>query len=480
MPLGENLSNKFHSVSTSSTAKFIAITILLLLLLIPKSMVTDVISDREQHRDEARQEVSGQWGGPQVLAGPFLVVPYLVNEKVLNDKKELQETSTLYYAVFLPDSLQEDVQAAPQVRHRGIYEVILYQSKVVLKGAFPWPNFGGFPVQPTQILWNKAALVQGLTDIRGIQKDAQLLMDGKNVALEPGLPPIQTVTSGIHADLDLSARKTSVPFTLTFTLNGAGNMSFIPLGRQTTVNFSSSWPNPSFQGAFLPSDRQIGPDGFKAKWEIPNLARNFPQQWTTANSPVDFQAQAAVDSYYAPREENLSTRTQDLGPSTFGVSFFYPVDNYQSTTRSAKYGELFLALTFLIFFLFEILSGIRVHPFQYLLVGFALILFYLLLLSTSELIGFGWSYLIAALATIGLITAYSSSVLWNWKQARLIGILLGFIYAYLFCLLKVEDYSLLLGSIGLFVSLGVVMYATRKVDWYNTAKKSGIALKKNR
>jgi inner membrane protein len=196
---------------------------------------------------------------------------------------------------------------------------------------------------------------------------------------------------------------------------------------------------------------------------------------------VEFKTQASTytaSNYESGEEDSGNRRTMDLSPSTFGVNFFYPVDNYQTTTRSAKYGELFLALTFLIFFLFEILSGARIHAFQYLLVGFALILFYLLLLSTSEFIGFGWSYLVAAVATIGLITAYSSSVLWNWKQARMIGVLLAFIYAYLYCLLKAEDYSLLLGSIGLFVSLAVVMYATRKVDWYNASPKSPIKLKK--
>jgi inner membrane protein len=469
-----SLSGRLNSITTSSTAKFIAITILLLLLLIPKSMVTDVINDRKEHRDEARRDVSAQWGGPQVLAGPFLVVPYEMVERSLNAKKELQQVTVLYYAVFLPDNLQETVEAQPQVRHRGIYEVVLYQSKVALKGSFPWPNFGNFPFQPSRVLWNKAALVQGLSDIRGIQKDAKLTLDGRAIPLEPGLPPIQTVASGIHANLDLSARRSSIPFQLDFTLNGAGNLSFIPLGRQTTVDFSSPWPSPSFQGAFLPSERKVGPEGFKAKWEIPNLARNFPQQWTTANSPVEFKTQTDANAYAASEEgdEDRGTRrTLDLGPSTFGVSFFYPVDNYQTTTRSSKYGVLFLALTFLIFFLFEVLSGVRIHAFQYLLVGFALILFYLLLLSTSEFIGFGWSYLVAATATIGLITAYSSAVLWNWKQARMIGVLLAFIYAYLYCLLKAEDYSLLLGSIGLFVALAVVMYATRKVDWYGSKPK---------
>ena len=473
MPLVEKISQKFHSITTSSTTKFIAITILLLLLLIPKSMVTDVINDRKQHRDEARQEVSSHWGGPQVLAGPFLVVPYLMAERT-GTGKETQTNNVLYYAIFLPDLLQEEVQAVPQVRHRGIYEVVLYQSKVSLKGSFPWPNFNDFAVQPQKILWNKAALVQGLSDIRGIQKDAVLSMEEKNIPLEPGLPPIQTVSSGIHAGLDLSTRRPSLSFSLSFTLNGAGNLSFLPLGRETTVHFTSSWPNPSFQGAFLPNERQVGPDGFKAKWEIPNLARNFPQQWNTANSPVEFHAARNNYSFMPSSEEGAEeetnkVRTMDLGPSAFGVDFFYPVDNYQTATRSAKYGELFLALTFLIFFLFEVLSGARIHAFQYLLVGFALILFYLLLLSTSEFIGFGWAYLVAAAATIGLITAYSSSVLWNGKQARLIGALLAFIYAYLYCLLKAEDYSLLLGALGLFISLAVVMYATRKVDWYHTS-----------
>ncbi len=480
MSIVDGLSEKFHSITTSSTAKFIAITVLLLLLLIPKSMVTDVIGDRERHRDEARQQVSAQWGGSQVLAGPFLVVPYLVLEKAVNEKKEVQQTTSLYYAVFLPDSLEEEIQADPQVRHRGIYEVVLYQAKVSLKGTFPWPNFNGFAVQPQKILWNKAALVQGLSDIRGIQKDARLIVDGKDVSLEPGLPPIQTVSSGIHAGLDLSARRPSLSFSLGFTLNGAGNLSFIPLGRQTSVHFASPWPNPSFQGAFLPNERQVGPNGFTAQWEIPNLARNFPQQWSTANSPVEFQVQLASNaSTYAGGDET-TPNVRDLGPSTFGVDFFYPVDNYQAATRSAKYGELFLALTFLIFFLFEVLSKVRIHAFQYLLVGFALILFYLLLLSFSEFIGFGWAYLIAAASTIGLITAYSSSLLWHWRQARMIGLLLAFIYGYLYCLLKAEDYSLLLGSIGLFVSLAVVMYATRKVDWYQAGGKDAIAMKKRR
>jgi inner membrane protein len=226
-------------------------------------------------------------------------------------------------------------------------------------------------------------------------------------------------------------------------LSGGGSLSFLPLGDETTVTLASAWPAPSFTGAFLPTERTVSADGFTARWTVPSMARPFPQAWRAGE----------VD-------------TGVLFGSSFGASLMAPVDVYQKVTRSVKYGALFLLLPFLVFFLFEVLGGLRVHPLQYLLVGFAECLFYLLLLSLAEHLPFVAAYLAAAGAATLMVTLYASAVLHSWRRALLLAPALAAAYGFLYTTLQSEDFALLIGSIGLFVILGLVMVLTRRVDWY--------------
>jgi inner membrane protein len=229
-------------------------------------------------------------------------------------------------------------------------------------------------------------------------------------------------------------------FSFSVELNGSQSLSFIPLGKQTDVQLTSTWSNPSFSGAFLPASRDINEKGFNASWKVLNLNRNFPQQW--------------IGNEYIVSE------------SSFGVDFLLPVDHYQKNTRSAKYAIMFIGLTFVAFLLFELISKRKIHPVQYLLVGGALCVFYTLLVSFSEHIGFFWAYTISSVATIALISLYFNSIIGSARSTSLLSLMLVGLYLFLFTILQLQDYALLMGSIGLFAVISVVMYVSRRVDWY--------------
>jgi len=227
---------------------------------------------------------------------------------------------------------------------------------------------------------------------------------------------------------------------MSLNLNGSGQISFVPLGKVTTVQLSSPWKNPSFTGLFLPDERIVNEQGFSAKWKILHLNRNYPQQWTG--------------------------KSEKVMESAFGAKFFCPVDEYQKSMRSAKYAVLFIGLTLAAFFLTEVTNRTRIHPIQYLLIGFDICLFYLLLLSISEHTSFATAYAVSAVASVLLVASYSRGILKSGRMAATIGSLMTFLYGFLYVTLQLEDYALLIGSIGMFVVLGVVMYLTRKIDWY--------------
>ena len=231
-------------------------------------------------------------------------------------------------------------------------------------------------------------------------------------------------------------------------LNGSGQISFLPLGKSTSVKLSSTWKSPSFNGPFLPDEREVNEQGFNATWKILNLNRSYPQQWAGKNEKV--------------------------AASAFGVKLFHPIDEYQQTMRSVKYAVLFITLTLVAFFLTEVINRVRVHPIQYLLIGSAICLFYLLLLSISEHSSFGLAYLVSSAASTGLVTLYSRSVLKSMPVSMTICGLMSFLYGFLYITLRLEDYALLIGSTGMFAVLAMVMYLTRKVDWYGVSE-NGVA-----
>jgi inner membrane protein len=296
-------------------------------------------------------------------------------------------------------------------------------------------------------LWDDAVVTFAIPDLRGVKETLQLQWGASHFPLSPG-SKLRDFGSGVFAPVNgLKQTQGTIPWQLDLTLNGSGGINFAPVAAQNTIKLSSPWPDPSFRGAFLPSKRNVTKNGFEATWEVTFYGRDYAQQWTDQNSAAGL---------------NLTSSATSL----FGVNFLSGIDAYRNVERAIKYGMLFLVLVFAAFFLFEVLSGLRIHPFQYALVGAALCLFYLGLLSLSEFIPFGLSYLAAAAVTTLLIWFYSLKVLKSGKRTLIIVGLLAAIYGFLYVALQLQDYSLLFGTAGLFAVLAVIIFLTRNIDWY--------------
>lgn len=424
-------------IKNSVTLKLVTITILMLLLLIPASMVTSIISERETLNQLTTQEVNSKWAGSQKIVGPVLTIPV---EYEYTEKEKLYQYIKNYY--ILPNTLGVNGNIEPRKLKRGIYEVVVYESKLNLKGDFAieknieTQNF-------KRIAYEKAFLTIGISDLRGIKDHVTLNWNEEILKVKPGSRIQDVIKSGVTIDLPMLADDSSSnTFNLSIDLQGSENLSFIPVGNTTDVNLQSTWDSPSFNGNFLPDSREVDDKGFKANWKILQLNRNFPQTWM---GNIDMGSFNETD---------------------FGVNLILPLDDYQKSMRSAKYAVMTIALTFLIFFMVEILNKRKIHPFQYTLVGLALCLFYILLLSISEHSNFNLAYLISTIAVVGMIGLYSISV---FKMKRITVILLTTligIYSFLFVTLQLADYALLMGSIGLALILGATMYFTRNINWY--------------
>jgi inner membrane protein len=437
-----------------TVGKMMGLGALVLLLLIPLGMVRGVLSERMNRRNEAVREVTSTWGESQNLVGPVLIVPYRYHfktwkERIVNDRVEKLEVAetAVAKAYFLPAELEVEGKLDPRVLHRGIYPVIVYSGNVRIQGRFDPPDFEEWKVAPEDILWEEAQVALGVTDLRGAQESLVLNWGGREIALLPG-SPIPSYSAGVHARLrESGAIAESRPFSAEISLNGSRGIWFAPVGRSNQVNLTSPWPDPSFSGAFLPAEREVSAKGFKALWKVSYYGRSYPQQWSSKDSSGAFD----------------STK---VAASLFGVDLISVLDAYRTVERSIKYGILFIVMIFTAFFLFEVLAPLRVHPFQYTLVGFALCLFYLALLSLSEFVGFGAAYAAGAAASTLMITGYSGRVLRSARRALVIGGAMAAVFGLLFVILRLQDYALLVGTAGLFVALAIVMYATRRIDWY--------------
>jgi inner membrane protein len=447
--------------------KMILIGVLLLVFLIPLQMIRSLIEERNMTRLEAEGEIIGMWGGEQIIGGPVIVVPYI--QRIKDEEGNIEEFAEQAY--FLPRSLEVSGSVGTEKRSRGIYEVTVYTADLELHGTFPELDFSDWRIAERDILWQDAALVVELPDMRGLQRRVTLRWDSREIPFAASQGEVGMFGGAIRAPLgraplyvessgsEIADLENISTFSFDLHIQGGRSLSFVPLGEETRVHLVSGWPSPSFNGAFLPSERTLADDGFEANWYVLALGRGYPQRWL----------QGEVETY-------------GLLDSIFGVELMIPVDTYLKSQRSVKYGILFVLLPFLIFFLFEVASGRRVHPFQYLLVGLAICLFYLLLVSVSEHLRFDWTYLLASLATVALITVYSSAVLSAWRRGWVMALVLSASYLFLYAALKSEDYALLIGSLGLFVILAGVMLLTRKINWYQVGpgKKEAAETKSSR
>jgi inner membrane protein len=415
--------------------------LLVLLLQIPILLIYNVTSERRTRQQEATREVTSKWGKEQSLAGPRIVIPYLEHRNEPTPEGESSTRTEVSYGHFLAERLAISGRTETHLRYRGIFEVPVYRLTLELRGTFAEPDFSEWGVRPEDILWDRAHLSVNISDARAIQNAAVLSWNGENLPFHPGSGESGGDLPGIHASLRERLKGTAFDFQFPLELNGSGAVFFSPFGKQTTVDLQSNWPHPSFQGNWLPAERAVTDRGFEATWNIPFLGRGFPQKWTRRTAP------------------------SSTPPSRFGLTLATPVDPYRMVERSVKYAILFLALTFTTLWLYEVLSGLRIHTLQYLLMGVGMGLFYLLVLSLSEHLGFGPAYILASASTVVLLVSYSLSVLGKPRGAALMAVILGLLYGYLYVLLRNQDYALLVGSVGLFLALAVTMYLTRNLDW---------------
>lgn len=439
----ETTIKKAGKINQSITFKALVIGFLTIILLIPGIMIQDLIRERQDRSVETIEKINAKWSNAQTICGPVLTIPYTTTHVDVNNKTVFQQ----HTISITPENLNIDTQLFPEERYYGIYKTILYKSEIDLSGNFDKINYQ--KTDNSTIHWDQAYLTIGVSDLRGITENISFTLDNKQYPVEAAgnydrLMGKILVVSLNNADTLLTGQPLN--FNCKIKLNGSSNINFIPIGKTSKVHVAGTWKSPGFIGNFSP-EHTITENGFDASWSVLRFNRSIPETW------IDNQVETFEDA-------------------SFGVNLIDPVNHYQQNMRSAKYAFMFIALTFVVFFFVEILTKKRIHPIQYLLVGIALILFYSLLLSISEQINFGIAYLVASIATIGLITAYTHSIFKNKMQTGGLAAMLCMLYIFLYVVLQLEDIALLIGSVGLFIILGIIMFFSRKINWYKQEEET--------
>lgn len=427
----------------SVTAKAVTIAVLILVMLIPVGMIKGVVHDRVVNRVQAEQDIKQAWGHAQTIAGPVLVLPY-------STRRSLDYGMTVVddgHAFVLPDRLDVDAVLMPEERYRGVHKVAVYSTSTAISGDFVIQDLDDLGIDFDDITWDRAYLALAVSDPRAIQQTPEVTINGTSIRFAPVSEQVPGMPPQIAAVLP--SRPTSpdgvinLDFSMQLELNGSQRLAFLPYGDTTRVTMRSSWASPSFFGSYLPAKRTIDDNGFQAEWRVSSIGRPLPQRWI-----------------------NGRIGTELISGNSFGVELYTAINLYRVILRATTYAVLFISLTFVAWFLFEVLTRLKLHPLQYLLVGLANALFFLLLLSLSEHIGFGLAYLVSAAASSGLITGYSQAVLGQGRRAVTMFGVLAVLYGFLYMTLRAENYAMLFGSIALWVALAAIMYLTRKIDWY--------------
>ena len=466
----------------SPSVKLLGVAFLALILLIPATFVEGLIDDRQRLRNRAVTEIGAQWGTAQRLAGPVIQVPYRYQE-TLGEGDEAKTYTRTGTAYFLSSEVDVDVEIAPEERQRGIYVAVLYTGRVRVTGRFDSLAYDRFGVSPSAFDFSRATLSFGVEDLRGIDSLSALTLGAQSSGFEPGLPTPSLLHTGFQAPIDIDAAWAGGDFAFELTLRGSDELAVSPLSTTTHVTMRGDWGDPKFIGAFLPDDRDVSPGAFNAEWSVLEVNRPLARSGLLSGTAKaqgayqstggeafkrDFGYAASSSGYYddyGNYVEGAAVNSGDFGSYDFGVDLLLPVDDYRKSYRSARYALLFIAASFLTFFFIEVLNGRRLHLVQYLLIGAAIVLFYVLLLSLSEHVGFDWAYFLSAGAILALIGGYSWAVLDNRRLTLLVVGILALLYTYFYGLLQLQDYSLLIGSLGLLLALATIMYLTRHTNW---------------
>lgn len=444
---------------TALFLKLFTLFLFTLLMLIPISMILNLIDSRNDYRQSVINRIQDGASAEQTVVGPIIAIPYTLYQKEQDEKGVSKTVAIERVSYHLPTVLTVDGDVNVEPRKVGIYQAQVYQSELTFKGSFTPSNM----VSNSSVSYGAPYIIVALSDSRGITRVPEIQFAKKTIAFEAGTNSSR-FAQGMHVPLtgDMLGGSAPIGFEFTLALQGSGHLSVMPVGESSTLNLSGNWPHPNFLGQFLPKQRVVNDDGFTATWESSWIANNINNNFTG----YDYQNMSSK-SY--GEETYGDYRYGRATLPVFSTSFIEPVNHYQLNTRTVKYAVLFIGLTFVAFFLFEVLKSLSIHPVQYLLVAAALTVFYVILLALSERIGFAWAYCIAAVSCCSLIGFYLSAVLRG--AVRGIGFAVGLLllYGVLYLLLQSEDNALLLGALLLFVALSAVMALTRRLDWYQVA-----------
>jgi inner membrane protein len=442
---------------------------LTLILLIPSVLIQELIEERQNRQEDVIKEISDKWSGSQLVQGPVMVLPYktLVQQKDSSGKLSYEEVISNIY--ILPESLNISSKAHPEVRHRGIYEAVVYNASVKVKGKFSVMELQKSGINPDLVQWDKVKVAIGLSDLKGLKNNPVIKLAGQSYQVEPDFTSLKLFSHNLIILPDLSKnRNTALSFSFDLHLKGSDALNFLHLGKSTLVKVEGEWNNPSFTGRYLPEDPEVSKNGFSATWKMPFFNRPYPQQWVAENTELNAVIHDALKDpapgAMASTAASISTDKQ-TNDAYFGVNFKLPVDQYQKTMRSAKYASLVVLLTFLSMFFTELLHKKKVHLLHYLLIGAAMVIYYALLLAFSEQVGFNNAYLIASVATVTLVSSFLALLLKDKRPALMFGSILCVFYGFIFVIIQLQDMALLFGSVGLFVTVAVLMYLSTRIDW---------------
>ena len=410
------------------------------IMMIPTVFISDLVQERQARNEAVVKEVDARWAMAQTLSGPYIYLPYKISGTDASGKPEIK----INHLLIIPENKQVAGRINHELRERSIYKVLLYRASLTDQGNFVF----NLPkeVATEQVLWSDAQICFGISDFKGIEEKLVIRFNGTDNELSPGLPASENSEKGLSAPVVLSAADLDKPlnYQMNIKIKGSEMLHFVPLSGNSHYALQSTWPNPSFDGSNLPSERSVTDDGFTAVW-------NFNK----ANLPFGTV---------------LNDFKFDQSALAFGVTMIEPADQYAKTNRSIKYAILIIGLTFSLFFIIELMQRKPIHPVQYVLIGLALVIFYSLLLAISEFLAFDYAYLIASVGTIMLIGLYAKSHFKSWRSSGIFSGVLTLLYGFIFVLIRLEDTALLVGSIGLFIILALTMYASKKVNWYGNTE----------
>lgn len=419
------------------------IAILILALLIPSAWIQDLVAEREGYQHRTATEASSSWSGGQLVQGPVLVIPYKVQTTETDAAKNTTIKEQIKLLYVLPQDLHIKAAVTTQPYERGVYRTTVYNSKITLQGSFNQPDLKAQEIDPAMVQYDKAKLIFGLSDIKGLTNNPSIKIGANSYAAEPANDD-RLFDNGLQVHFDLQ-KDQAFAFNYQLDLKGSDELKFLHTGRTTDVAVTSNWAHPTFNGSFRPDDKKVDDKGFRANWRMIYYNRPFPQQWVN--------------------DATMFRNDKKMGDATFSIGLQAPIDEYRKIMRTTKYSTLIILLTFVSLFLTELIKKQRIHLFNYTLIGAAMIVYYTLLLSFSEQIGFNWAYLTSSAATIALISWFTASLLNNRNAAIMFAGILGMFYGFIFVIIQLEELSLLVGSIALFAVVAALMYFSRKINW---------------